>query len=407
LGCQKADDLLEPSPADGTVLRAAYRNPDAFLENPIVIDGQAVEQEWGGIAAPYLNVRVSEENGAGNGGNYPAYISMKAVYTDRDVFFLFRWVDPTVDEQKDAMRFEGDISQTTGCQPILADDRYWVRNPDGQYDEDRFAVAFEIDSAGNAVGSYREMGCKAACHLHETPSFGRLGYGRLDIWQWLAARSNPIRDLYDQDDNPEDPLYGMPGYMDDLICDSFAGLGPDPGEPSFIPNFEAGSDVPLYVYRDSDPDDPYAKPRNANCQHPKTKERCRKNNGVSLQYIWRDYMDPRILGFGACDTINLAPLPIGTEPRKWQQGDMVGGWLLTFPSGSRADVHAKAGNDLGVWTLEIGRRLNTGDGIHDVIFRPDSGREYVFTVAVMNNSNVEQRGSEPQVLVFEPKDARR
>ena len=38
-----------------------------------------------------------------------------------------------------------------------------------------------------------------------------------------------------------------------------------------------------------------------------------------------------------------------------------------------------------------------------MIFSPDSGATYAFTVAVMNNSSVEQRGSEPQIMVFDPK----
>lgn len=403
LACNKTDDLLEPSPADGTVLTAVYRGAEEFLDNPIVLDGAAIEREWGGVATPYVNVRVSDENGGGGGTGYPAYVSMKAVYTATDLFLLIQWVDSSVDDMKDAMQFSGNLSQTTGCQDILVDERYWVRNPDGRYDEDRLAIAFEIDSAGNSVGRYRDIGCQAACHLSESPAFGRLTYGRLDMWQWLAARTNPVRDLYDLTDNPENPLYGWPGYMDDLICDSFAGLGPDPGSPAYVANFEAGSEVPRFVYRDSDPDDPYARPRNANCQHPKTRERCRKNNGVSLQYVWRDFLDPRIQPFAACDTVNLAPLPLGTEPRKWRPGDLVAGWMLTFPSDSRADIHAKAGNEDGVWTLEIGRRLDTGDPIHDVIFRPQEGREYVFTLAIMDNSDVEQRGSEPQLLTFGPR----
>ena len=41
--------------------------------------------------------------------------------------------------------------------------------------------------------------------------------------------------------------------------------------------------------------------------------------------------------------------------------------------------------------------------IHDVIFQPASGRKYVFTVAVMDNSEAEHLGSEPQTLTFDPK----
>ena len=52
------------------------------------------------------------------------------------------------------------------------------------------------------------------------------------------------------------------------------------------------------------------------------------------------------------------------RPRKWRNGDIVPGYVLTYPSGSWADVHGKGNWDrpeqaspTGVWTLEIGRRL--------------------------------------------------
>ncbi len=88
-GCQKTSDILVSPPGETTVLRAAYRSPEEFRRNPIVLDGKMVEVEWGGDAIPFQNIRVSAENGGGTFGT-PAYVSMKAVYTDRDVFFLIR-----------------------------------------------------------------------------------------------------------------------------------------------------------------------------------------------------------------------------------------------------------------------------------------------------------------------------
>ncbi|MDM7916607.1 MAG: ethylbenzene dehydrogenase-related protein [Candidatus Eisenbacteria bacterium] len=407
VGCQKTDDLLDPQGDSETVLHAVYRSNDDFRANPVVIDGQAIEKEWGGQAVPYLNVRLSSDNGVGAAGP-PKYVSLKAIYTDSDVFLLVRWVDDEADELKDAMMYTGpDIpSPPGGCKPVLADERNWIRNPGGAYDEDQISIAFEADAAGGPLGPYEEQGCKVACHSAETPQFGRLGYGRLDIWQWLAARTNPVRDLYDPTDNPTTPLYGIPGYLDDLLADANAGLAADPGFPSYRANFEDGSGKPLYVYRDRSPDDPFAKPADPTHCFNRFDEKCRKNNGVSMAYIWREETSVTVAPFGECDTLNLAPLPVGNEPRPWRNGDLVSGWYLTYPEGSRADVHGKAIFDTGVWTLEIGRRLDTGDGVHDVIFDTASGKRYVFTVAVMNNSSIEHLGSEPQMLVFDPKAGR-
>ncbi len=408
-GCQETDDVLDPGTTDeSTVLHVVYRSNEEAERNPIELDGQAIQEEWGsgGGGQSYLNVRVSSEHGAGPAGPQ-AYVAIKAIYTDTDIFFLIRWTDDSPDEFKDAMFYLGTSVDSLDevCPPTLADERSWVRNPGGAYDEDRISIAFEVEPAGGKLGPYSTFGCLTACHGLETPRFGRLGYGRLDIWQWLAARTNPVRDLYDRRESAGDPIHGIPGYLDDLFTDAFGGLQADPGSPAFRPNFEEGSDIPLYVYRERD--DPFVRPQDpANCFSEFGENPCRKNNGVSPAYIWREEIGLTFNRFGACDTLNQAPLPVGTEPRNFLEQDQVNGWLLTYPRGDRADVHGKALFESGRWTLEIGRRLNTGNPQYDVIFKPEEGGSYVFTIAVMDNSGTVHLGSEPQRLVFDPKGGR-
>ncbi len=409
-GCQKTSDILLSNPGDTTVLHAVYRSPEEFRRNPIVMDGTLVDVEWGGEAIPFQNIRVSSENGGG-GSSTPAYVSMKAIYTDRDIFFLIRWTDAHADQMKDVTYYRGpDLEQLgSGCKDVLVQDQYWERNPGGPRDEDRIAIAFEMEPAGNAIGSFREIGCKAACHAQETPSFGRLDYGRLDVWQWLASRTNPVRDLFDQTDNPQSPLYGLPGYLEDLQADNAKGLAPDPGRACYLPNFVPGKQRAAVGLPRRAPDDPYAFPRDPNSCTNVIGELCRMNNGIGFEYLWRDRLEVTINEFSSCDTMFQAQ-PKDANPRKWRPGDLAPGYVLTYPSGSWADVHGKGNWDrpeqaspTGVWTLEIGRRLNTFDPIHDVIFSPDSSKTYAFTLATMDNSGVEQRGSEPQLLVFDPK----
>jgi hypothetical protein len=264
---------MPPSEIDDSVLHAVYRSNEDFFDSPIVMGGQAIEREWGGHTVPFFNVRVAVENGAGE-YQRSGFISMKAVYTDDHLFLLLRWSDTTVDIFKDVMFYVGpDIPDTLeeGCFDELVSERNWVRNPSDLFDEDRIA------------------GCQIACHASESPAFGRVGYGRLDIWQWLAARTNLARNLFEETDNPESPLYGLPGYLDDLFADAFAGLSPDPGTPSYRANFREGSDVPIWIYRELD--DPLARPLDPDRCWNRFGERCRQNNGVSLLYTWREQIE--------------------------------------------------------------------------------------------------------------------
>ena len=398
-GCQKTDDLLEPSTAESTILHATYRSVEEFRDNPIVMDGTSVDREWGGETIPFQNIRVSTEHGIG-GQTAPEYVSIKAVYTDEEIFFLVRWYDPSRDVLPDSMAYVNPdtIPDGVDCWPAIVSERSWRRYAD--QGEDRMVIAFAVDSTGNSTGSFEDLGCLTACHAQESPAFGRVGYGRLDIWQWLAGRTNPVIDLFDLDDNPEDPVHGWPGYLDDLLADPYVGLSPDPGSPCFRPNFRPGSNVPLYLYREID--DPYANPLDPDRCWNLRDGRCIKNNGIDQTYIWRDELETYVEPFSSCDILPQNPLPIGTAPHKWVFGDYVAGWYLTYPSDSRADIYGKAGYEEGVWILEIGRLLDTRNPLHDVIFDPHSGRRYVFTLAVADFTMNEHLGSEPQILVFDP-----
>ena len=375
------------------------------VRTQIILDGQALQQEWGGADQPYLNVRVSSEEGSGDPGP-PAYVSMKAVYTDRDLFLLVQWTDPTENNAKDAMYYMGPDSiyklphDPRGCVPALKSEFYWMRNP--EQDEDRVSIAFLIDttSTGNPLSDFGTRGCLMACHGGETPVFGRVESGYLDVWEWLASRTNPVRDLYTRRDDPGSPRYGVCGYLEDLYADAIGGLQPDPGTSSFWPNFDEGSNVPLWVYRRAD--DTLIDPTNPNLRN-EWGEKARKNNGLSIAYLWREDPDLEVSHFSECDTMNEAPLPLGTPNHTWTTGDRAPGYILTYPRGSRADIHATGLFNAGVWTLEIGRLLATSDAIHDVTFAPAPERKYIFTVAVMDNSGRVHRGSQPQILVFDPK----
>jgi hypothetical protein len=412
----------EPQDSQTTVLTAFYQSPENFLEGIIEIDGERIDREWGSEFTPergFTQVRLSAEDGAGDPGT-TRYASMKAVYTDTDLYLLVEWIDPQPDQIKDTFVYLGpdltapmircvNVGGRIVCDSLYRrgpEDSLLTRNWWTQYGEDdKLAIAFEIEETSGSGSTFAEIGCHVACHGDGTQDFGPLTSGRLDLWYWLAGRTNPLRFIFDPNDPDRDePAQGIPGYLDDLYVDAQGGILPDEGTPGYWPNFDVGVGVPRQVYRRSD--DPLFEPPNpAQCQNEWGGE-CRPNNGVALLYLWREKYDAFYAPFGARDTLNQAIQP---DPRKWQFGDLVPGYVLTYPTGSRADVRGKAkfNEDNSVWTLEIGRKLNTNRTTHDdVEFDPEAGKPYYFTVAIFDASTSTHWGSGPQMLVFGPKNGR-
>jgi hypothetical protein len=420
VGFSGCSEELPPAPEEKSTnsMVAVYQSPEEFEDNKIEINGERLDREWGSEFTPdrpYTHVRVSREHGAGDAGP-PRYVSMKALYTDEHLYLLVQWPDDSADLLDDVFVFTGpslgapivtcsqvggqtvcDSTYRSGPQDSLMTRNWWRQVGD----DDKFAIAFEMTPASGALGAFADVGCLAACHTAGR-SFDNLERGRLDVWQWYAGRTNPLRNLFNPYDDPDDPEQGIPGYLDDQYMDPGAGLIPDEGVPGFQPNFLPGEGIPLYVYRRDD--DPFHDSPNENCTNY-FGEPCRTNNGVSTAFIWRNNLNARVTLFNRADIFNESVMP---DARMWAPGDVVAGYLLTLPRDSRADVRGKAifDDDVGVWTLEIARRLSTGYPLQDVSFDPDAGLEYRFTISIFDGATADHLGSEPVVLVFEPRGQR-
>ncbi len=403
--CQKDDDeLLRPGTVASNVVSAYYITKSEFTGNEIKMDGDAKDREWGGpldLDRPYTQIRLTAADGVGDPGE-PIYVSMKAVYTDTDIYMLFRWVDTGPNAMKDALQYIGpDLATRVGQQDTLLAESSWTRDSavHPREDEDRLTLAFEIEPTGDARGSYRDQGCLTACHANQSPVFGRPGYGRLDVWQWLACRTNEVRNKYTLTDNGNFPLFGIPGYFDDFSADPVGGLVPDPGRSCWLPNSAPGSNRPRWVYRPEN--DPFARPSDPASCFSDFGEDCRVNNGLPLYYVWRNDVERTPLELAPTDTINNAVVP-PREARKWRKYDRVSAYYYTYPTASRADVRGKAAFDdkTGIWSLEAARPLRTSDLFNDVQFTAEPGWEVVFTMAIADNSADRHWGSGPQVLRF-------
>jgi hypothetical protein len=131
-----------------------------------VIDGK-VDRVWDAVRA--VKVTASE------GPQGDVEITVKALYTDRDVYFLFQWPDKT--------QSLGRFWEYTGTE--------WRAT---RGNEDRLNVAWDMGAK-----DFAQKGCTAACHKQgKEVTFRTTGSDRLDIWHWKSHRTNPAGWMDDQ-----------------------------------------------------------------------------------------------------------------------------------------------------------------------------------------------------------------
>jgi hypothetical protein len=179
-------------------------------------------------------------------------------------------------------------------------------------DEDRVMFVWPI---GN-IPDFASKGCTAACHNDgdDTASWWMGSDSddvRYDAWQWKAARTNPV------------------GYVDD----KWWGTQTDP------------EDVESSRHGDARDGGSYSNNRN----EEQTGPLFMSQEGTLARFI----LD------GEQIDLDLSAL---------QPGDVIPGYILAYPPGSRGDVEANGVWQDGRWVVVMRRALDTGND-DDIVFR--------------------------------------
>ncbi|MCE8422667.1 MAG: hypothetical protein J5U16_01895, partial [Candidatus Methanoperedens sp.] len=262
-------------------------------------------------------------NVAGGANTGAHTVSLKSVYTDDSVYFLATWNDPTESLRRLPWQKQADGSWKQLNTPGAKE------GGEITYYEDKFAQIWNINTP-----SFDTTGCSAVCHMGEnadvkdfgnkyTPNPGEMA----DLWHMKLVRTNPT------------------GYFDDQYLDSTgyskdvpdAGRHSDPGGSPYSDNINAAKTAPNYTSADQ-PAPPF--------------------------WIFDDQKQP------FKDT--------------YKANDEIAGIIVRPPTGDRADIMGKAVYKDGIWTLEYGRKLNTGSK-YDVQFT-DMNKEYSFGTAIFDNA---------------------
>lgn len=300
-----------------------------------VLDG-VVDDLWTKAKPLTVEVKVpsySEFDKVYHGKEYS--VSMKSLYTDSDIYFLYQW---SGDLEASYKRQTWYFNPTEGR---------WMQKPKKNSDEyskpvyeDKFAVIWNI---GNSIGGFNEQGCLVLCHgeFKHTNIEGETG----DIWHWKLDRTGPVNQLDDKW----------------LTYSTESGRKADEGTSAYKSNSQSLTDIngnkikaPLYWIPGK------------------------------MNYHWilgGDTSSKRIVKIDAA--MNLIDEDGTVIPRDVTIPSL---YNIVPATGSRGDVTVFHNYQDGIWTLEVKRKLSTGNK-DDVDFS-DTKKIYFFSVAVFNEAAI-------------------
>ncbi|MDI6772311.1 MAG: ethylbenzene dehydrogenase-related protein [bacterium] len=346
------------------VIRPLSAQPAQLVAIPIdqapALNGLATEDVWKQAPVFTLSTQGVGKWGAVNKSRTP--VQLQAVYTRDTLYVLTRWKDPTHSLDRQRWVFDGHTWQLDDQTPL-------ERGGASTTYEDKLAFLWVMRSPsvvekGTFYPTYVEQDA-AAKYGYQRPEKTTPQGERLDMWHWKLVRT----------------AFTVPAQVDDQYVD-------DKIDARTAPN--AG--------RQTDPQDPavpggyydnvkqFTAPDGSRVRGPRFYIPGNRNLLVLTQPMIARGWTKEIT-----DYAELMSLPAGTKVPS----------VIGRPfSGHRADITAGHTWINGTYTLEISRKLNTGDIEHDVIF-DDLTKPYYFGVAVFDNTQIGHAASDAFPMVFQ------
>ncbi|OSP53593.1 ethylbenzene dehydrogenase-related protein [Pseudoruegeria sp. SK021] len=295
-----------------------------------ILDGDPTDPVWN-RATP---VTIQTKGGA-NLPDGEAPVTVRAVQNGDDAYFLFRWPDSTRSLK------HVPLQKTSAGWQLLQDGFY--RNDENVFYEDKFGVMLTDTSSFAAL---------RAIHLGPKPRDERPGAsgGRglhyttdgsvLDVWHWMAVRTNPMGQL-------EDGYFGMPKQESDNPMDRYyAGIGADPAmRDAAISNWRPLIEGPAARHLDGG-----------------VFPRFLPNSPDALTRLGNADLDPTASDSGVWWLAINEAVPFTPEmDASIPEGTILPSIVLReTEDGDRIDVAAVGVWKDGIWTLEVRRALDTG-----------------------------------------------
>lgn len=334
---------LTPTPSPtvtATATRSPTPTPTPGVSPPAVNTISAVKAD----AAPNLdgvmedawsraNPVTVRASGGRSFADSATTIMLRAMYTNDSVFFLAEWTDDSESNRRTPWQKQPDGSWRKLDDP---DNRGGDNN---LYYEDKLALLWNIN---DSIAGFNNQGCAVACHPGEGKPFGNKYTSNAgetgDIWHWKGVRTNPVNQIDDQ-------------YLDNTPFD--AQTAPEAGRKSdprtgggYADNQTQDRSMPQWALPDNKPAPPY----------------------------W--ILDDEKVAF---------------DDSKYAAGDEVPSIIVAAFEGDRGDISGHGVWKDGKWTVEWGRKLDTGSQ-YDVQFS-DLNKAYYFGIAAFNNAQVRHAAS--------------
>lgn len=353
-------------------------------------------------------VYSGEYNMTGSINGIDVTVLMRAAYTADNLYMLIEWTDPTNSNDQNRRRFLYNGPNETGGT---------VAGWSSQLNDDKFALAFDINAAADSGGTFAAKGCTVGCHGSMNPESGSM-----DIWHWKASRSNPL------------------GYVNDQWGDA-AGRKNDGGDPIEVRNYKTSGSIAAGPGQYWDPTKGAQTLTPANSSEgPVTLDPgvflvkgftatlagdavagetlfgskcggCHGGTSWNAKFATRglNQTDAQLKSYitggshpGAGAASGLTATDWDNLSARFRAYAGVPGYYLQAPTGSNADLvvlNSKTVFKDGRYQVIVRRKMLTGNA-DDVQFDLSKAKEFVFGVAVMDKDGKNHAGHASQVLKF-------
>jgi cytochrome b subunit of formate dehydrogenase len=321
-----------------TVLTADFASDDQLTIARIAdsqvprVDGDISDTAWQ-LGKPLV---IETNQGVNFGGTGTSSVEVRAVHSDKFVFFAFTWEDPSR-----SLKHLPLIKTEDGWRVLQ--EKYDIEDEDSYY-EDKFAVMFSRSSEMGGGGT-AHLGAKPLSSLPAAYSSRGLHYTTddsiVDVWHWKAARG------------------GLFGWVDDNYFGPPA--KPKPEEVAGTSRYKAGyaTDPGKAVYSNN-----FAHEPQGGYRRPVEPKRLPISVESTTTAMGRIDLDPN---HGEAEATRWWMTEAESQPYSSDidtnipVGTIIPGVLVAGTyEGDRADIKGAAHWAAGRWTLELFRQMDTG-----------------------------------------------